>query len=137
PRGGAGCRPDCGRGRRVASSMVRSVRSRARRGVDVGDTQRSDLAGGTQPPGGSAAAGHGALVGREVEIGQLVAGLDDATAGRGRLFLISGDPGIGKTRLVEEMAVEARGRGALVLWGRCWEAGGAPGDWPWVPALRV
>ncbi len=77
------------------------------------------------------------FVGRERELAALTAGLDDAFAGHGRLFLISGEPGIGKTRLAEELAACARERGADVLVGRCWEAGGAPAFWPWVQVLRV
>jgi DNA-binding SARP family transcriptional activator len=79
----------------------------------------------------------GAFVGRERELAELVGGLDDAVAGRGRLFLVSGEPGIGKSRLAEELVAHARARGARVLVGRCWEAGGAPAYWPWVQALRA
>jgi eukaryotic-like serine/threonine-protein kinase len=79
----------------------------------------------------------GAFVGREREFGELVAGLDDAFAGRGRLFLLEGEPGIGKSRLAEELAARAKARGAAVLVGRCWEAGGAPAYWPWMQALRA
>src|SRR5439155_25585481 len=76
------------------------------------------------------------FVGRQRELAELEAGLGDALAGRGRVFLIGGEAGIGKTRLVDELASRARDRGARVLWGRCWEAGGAPAYWPWVQALR-
>jgi DNA-binding SARP family transcriptional activator/tetratricopeptide (TPR) repeat protein len=78
-----------------------------------------------------------AFVGREPELAELVAGLDDAFAGRGRLFLLVGEPGIGKSRLAEELIAHARARGARVLVGRCWEAGGAPAYWPWVQSLRA
>src|SRR5919201_2143755 len=77
------------------------------------------------------------FVGRERELAELSAGLDDALAGRGRLFLLVGEPGIGKSRLAEEVAGRGRARGAEVLVGRCWEAGGAPAYWPWVQALRM
>jgi DNA-binding SARP family transcriptional activator len=76
------------------------------------------------------------FVGRERELAELVAGLDEALAGTGRLFLLSGEPGIGKTRLAEQLARHARRRGVVVLAGRCWEAGGAPAYWLWVEALR-
>ena len=79
----------------------------------------------------------GAFVGRERELAELVAGLDDACAGRGRLFLLVGEPGIGKSRLAEELTAHARTRGARILIGRCWEAGGAPAYWPWVQSLRA
>jgi len=78
----------------------------------------------------------GPFVGRDSELTELVAGLDDAFAGRGRLFLLVGEPGIGKSRLAEELIAVARARAARVLVGRCWEAGGAPAYWPWVQSLR-
>src|SRR6516225_2085631 len=77
------------------------------------------------------------LVGRDGELGELLAGLDAAACGTGRLFLLAGDPGIGKSRLAYEAAARARDRGFKVAWGRCWEAGGAPAYWPWVQALRA
>src|SRR5439155_19588524 len=77
------------------------------------------------------------FVGRERELAELFAGLDDAFAGRGRLFLLAGEPGIGKSRLADELAHRARQQGADVFVGRCWEAGGAPAFWPWSQALRT
>jgi tetratricopeptide (TPR) repeat protein len=50
--------------------------------------------------------------------------------------LLAGEPGIGKSRLADEIADRARERGFRVAWGRCWEAGGAPAYWPWVQSLR-
>jgi DNA-binding SARP family transcriptional activator/tetratricopeptide (TPR) repeat protein len=78
-----------------------------------------------------------AFVGRAPELDELLGGLDDAFGGRGRLFLLAGEPGIGKSRLAEELVAHARERGARVLAGRCWEAGGAPAYWPWVQSLRA
>lgn len=78
----------------------------------------------------------GAFLGREQELADLLAGVEGALAGKGHLFLIGGEPGIGKSRLADELATDARERGATVLWGRCWEAGGAPAYWPWVQCLR-
>jgi tetratricopeptide (TPR) repeat protein len=77
------------------------------------------------------------LVGRDGELGELLAGLDGVASGSGRLFLLAGDPGIGKSRLAFEAAARARDRGFTVAWGRCWEAGGAPPYWPWVQSLRA
>jgi class 3 adenylate cyclase/tetratricopeptide (TPR) repeat protein len=76
------------------------------------------------------------LVGRDLELAQLVDALERSFAGLGRLILLSGEPGIGKSRLADELAAEAVRRGARVAWGRCWEAGGAPAYWPWVQVLR-
>jgi len=90
-----------------------------------------------ETPGPEALTPGDSLVGRESELAELAAGLDDAFAGRGRLSLVAGEPGAGKSRLFEELAGRARARGARVLVGRCWEAGGAPAYWPWVQALRA
>ncbi|MFP5319853.1 MAG: BTAD domain-containing putative transcriptional regulator [Acidimicrobiia bacterium] len=76
------------------------------------------------------------LVGRAAELAQLVTALDEARGGL-RVALLEGEPGIGKTRLAEEVAAEAARREALVLWGRTFEGGAAPAFWPWLPALRT
>jgi eukaryotic-like serine/threonine-protein kinase len=76
------------------------------------------------------------FVGRGREFDALRAGFRDAVEGKGRLFTVSGDPGIGKTTLAGALAEHARSQGARVFWGRCWEAGGAPAYWPWVQVLR-
>src|SRR5215831_13705130 len=77
------------------------------------------------------------FVGRERELKQLEAALGEAIGGRGRLCLIAGEPGIGKKRLAECVATSAAGRGATVIWGRCWEGEGAPAFWPWVQVIRA
>jgi tetratricopeptide (TPR) repeat protein len=76
------------------------------------------------------------FVGREHELRALRAALADTLEDRGRLVLLSGEPGIGKSRLADELALKASEAGATVVWGRCWEAGGAPAYWPWVQPLR-
>jgi hypothetical protein len=76
------------------------------------------------------------LVGRQRELELLAAALTEAEGGRGGLVLLSGEPGIGKTRLVEELARLARERQASVVWGRCWEGEGAPDLWPWQQVVR-
>ncbi len=78
----------------------------------------------------------GVFVGREAELEQMRGSLEDALSGQGRLLLISGDPGIGKTRTAEQLATYARVQGARVHWGRCQEAEGQPPYWPWSEALR-
>ena len=55
------------------------------------------------------------FVGREKELAELTVGLEDALAGQGRLAMLVGEPGIGKTRLAQELAVLAGQRGALIL----------------------
>jgi DNA-binding CsgD family transcriptional regulator len=77
------------------------------------------------------------FVGRGEELAALTADLDAAVAGHGGVVLLAGEPGIGKTRLAEELAAQATARSALVLWGRCWEGEGAPAFWPWVQVVRA
>ena len=95
-----------------------------------------DLAAPSGETGETPDGSRGAFVGREAELRALLADLDDALAGRGRLCLLAGEPGIGKSRLADELIRHARRRGAHVLVGRAWEAGGAPAYWPWVQSLR-
>ena len=59
------------------------------------------------------------MVGREDELGRLLTLLDDAEAGLSVAALVSGDAGVGKSRLVREVAQLAAGRGFTVLSGQC------------------
>ena len=74
-------------------------------------------AGGTPLPGPEPAAG--ALVGREPELRRLHTAWTEARSGQGRTVLVAGEAGIGKTRLVTEVATLAERDGAVVLAGRC------------------
>jgi tetratricopeptide (TPR) repeat protein len=70
------------------------------------------------------------------ELAELRAALDDTIGGKGRLFLLAGEPGIGKTRLADEFSRVAVAHGVRVHWGRCWEGGGAPAYWPLCQIIR-
>ncbi|HEX6242458.1 MAG TPA: ATP-binding protein, partial [Polyangiales bacterium] len=76
------------------------------------------------------------LYGRREILAQARDWLARACAGAGRLVLFTGEPGIGKSRLAEQVALEAAALGAATAWGRCWEAGGAPAYWPWIQVFR-
>ena len=71
------------------------------------------------------------FVGRRQELALLRAALATASAGHGRLVLVTGEPGIGKTRLTEEFVRLAGAEGVTTRWGRCWGGAGAPAFWPW------
>src|SRR2546423_1719029 len=77
------------------------------------------------------------FVGRTNELEELRAALDETAQGRGFVFLLSGEPGIGKTRLMQGLVRGAGERGWRVAAGRCWEEGGAPAYWPWIQAVRA
>ena len=78
----------------------------------------------------------GVFVGRRLELEEMQSSLEDALRGQGRLLLLTGDPGIGKTRTAEQLATYAQVRGARVHWGRCHEGEGAPPYWPFSEAIR-
>jgi len=76
------------------------------------------------------------FVGRGGELETLAAALERARAGRGRLVALTGEAGIGKTRLVEELIRDSALSADRVIWGRCLEQPGAPSYWPWIRVLR-
>jgi len=78
-----------------------------------------------------------ALIGRDPQLRELRDALAAVHSGRGGLVLLSGEPGIGKTRLAEEAEAMARAESIRVLWGRCYEMEGRPPFWPWVQILRT
>jgi len=79
----------------------------------------------------------GVFVGRDKELHQLRVALHDAVSGKGRLLLVVGEAGTGKTRLTEQLETYAKIRGAQVLVGRCYEGPGMPAYWPWVQIVRA
>lgn len=88
---------------------------------------------GPRPPAGAPLREQ--FVGRAVELNLLRERLTAARAGQGCLVVINGEPGIGKTRMAEELADHAAGHGASVHWGRCFEGEWAPPYAPWVDVL--
>ena len=99
------------------------------------------------------------LIGRDAESGRLRSALGAAYSGMGGMVFLTGEAGIGKSRLASELAAEARARGAMVLAGRAVPTGVSipyrpltealqqalrertfpddPGLSPWLPALRA
>jgi tetratricopeptide (TPR) repeat protein len=74
------------------------------------------------------------FVGRETPLGALVSAVQAAELGERVLGLVAGEPGIGKSRLVREMASRVS---SPVLWAACWEGDGAPPYWVWLQLLRA
>jgi DNA-binding SARP family transcriptional activator/tetratricopeptide (TPR) repeat protein len=73
------------------------------------------------------------FIGREIALQRLTDALAAAGRGRGRVMLVAGEPGIGKTRLLRRFAELA---GVPVAWGACPEHVAAPPLWPWEQVLR-
>jgi transcriptional regulator with XRE-family HTH domain/tetratricopeptide (TPR) repeat protein len=76
-----------------------------------------------------------ALVGRESELDVVAAHLAEVVTGQGRLLMLVGEPGVGKTRLAQEISVQARARGFRVVTGRCYEPQQTFAFAPFVEAL--
>src|SRR5439155_17444203 len=74
------------------------------------------------------------FVGREAERAELRGLLEQATGGHGALVMLGGEPGVGKTRLCEELMSEARHRNVTALMGRCYEMQGAS---PYIPYVEM
>lgn len=77
-----------------------------------------------------------ALVGRERERGVLRAHLTATLTGHGKLVLVGGEAGVGKTTIVQWLAGAAAEAGALVLWGHCYDLTVTPPYGPWVELAR-
>ena len=133
--------PSCGRDNSSGAQFCDKCGSRLdsprnNLSASSGKSDPSMVQAGFQSQPGQIAASGGTFVGCQREMGELTAAMDDALFGRGRLVMLSGEPGIGKTRTAQELASYACQQGAQVLWGRCYEEEGAPPYWPWVQSIR-
>ena len=79
-------------------------------------------------------AGRSPLVARDRERRELSRNLDAALSRRGRLVLLGGEPGVGKSRLARDTIAEARGRGFLAFAGHCYDAESAT---PYNPFVEI
>lgn len=87
-------------------------------------------------PPRQAMASRSPFVGREREVAVLERILAETAGGSGRVAIIAGEPGIGKTRLLTEVAEQAASQGWLVLFGRTYESEGMPPYLPFTEALQ-
>src|SRR5262249_12081957 len=95
-------------------------------GAYEGDYERDDPAAGRRRT---------PVTGRAVELGRLERRWGGARGGRGGVVMLVGEPGIGKTRTLEEFAETARAAEALVLWGRWYEGEAARRYGPFAEAI--
>ena len=77
------------------------------------------------------------LVGRGRELEAVASVLSRVASGERVVAMITGEPGIGKTRLLEELAARMRAAGGAVGWGRAAEVGITPAFWPWIQVLAA
>ena len=75
------------------------------------------------------------LVGRAEELAVLWQAVEAAYAGGTGLAIVEGEPGAGKTRLLQEISGAAGRRDGLVAWGSCLDGDGTPSMWPWIQVV--
>ncbi|MFI5956638.1 BTAD domain-containing putative transcriptional regulator [Cryptosporangium sp. NPDC051539] len=83
-------------------------------------------------------AGHGALplIARDFQLGWITSRLEELPRGRGGVILLTGEAGVGKTRLARAATDTAAGLGIGAAWGRCVESSASPAFWPWLQVLE-
>lgn len=99
-------------------------------------SRRAEISSATDAPSTTPATPSRLLLGRDRELALVGSALDDLASSRGNLLLLTGDPGIGKTRLAEVLATQAQAMGAEVACAVAWQGEGAPPLWPWAQILR-
>lgn len=77
------------------------------------------------------------MIARNAESGRVLTALHDAATGRGRLIMLTGEAGVGKTRLAQEAMIRAREMGFVVLIGRCYEEHVGSPFFPFLEALAA
>ncbi len=83
-----------------------------------------------------AASAVNAIVGRESQENVIDSTLDELAVGRSCVLLLSGEAGIGKSRMADEVVRRARSRGLRTAWAGAWQGDGVPPLWPWAQLLR-
>jgi predicted ATPase len=119
---------------KTSAEIIRTVRGR---GYAIGVPVEVEVEHATDPAAGNAEpAPSSDFLCRDKELSLARDVLTHAMSGTGQVLLVVGEPGIGKTRLAEEVSAIAERRGALACWGRSPEEG-APSFWPWMQILRA
>lgn len=114
--------------RRAEASSSRAAVGKARE-----EPTRRDPAG----PRPGAVTTETPLIGRDAELATLRNALAESVGARGRVIAVLGEAGVGKTRLLVEVATEARQGGSHVLFGRAYESAQILPFGPWVDAFRT
>lgn len=77
------------------------------------------------------------FVGRQQELDALVDAFHETRSGSGTIVMLAGEPGIGKTGVVQRVSHRLQAGGAQLYWGRCYESEGALPYWPWVQVINA
>ncbi|BAD58176.1 BTAD domain-containing putative transcriptional regulator [Nocardia farcinica] len=91
----------------------------------------------TSPPPATGEPGTPMFVGRSRELTALLAAAEDAARDGVRVALVTGEAGLGKSLLLEQLAARLARRGWLVAGGRCPDVDSAPPAWAWVEVVRT
>lgn len=127
-----------------ANPILQTVRGRGYRFVAAVELQAEPHtqphaqphASARQTPQLTALAGERAFIGRKRVVWALAGSLSQSMSGGGHIVLLSGEPGIGKSRLLSQVENMAKERQVQVWSGRCMEFAGAPALWPVIQILR-
>jgi len=121
---------------RAKQEVIETVHGHGYRFVAVVDAPSDSTPSHAPRAQPTAASEESDFVGRHDVVQRVVRALDDTLAGRGRIALLVGEPGIGKTRTVQRLLEEVGGRAGTYV-GSCFEGDGAPSYWPFVQILRA
>jgi DNA-binding winged helix-turn-helix (wHTH) protein/tetratricopeptide (TPR) repeat protein len=111
--------------------VIRTVSRHGYRLADVVEIERPDAVHEPAPRPSDP------FVGRDVDLAALEAAWAGARSGRGGVALLSGEAGIGKTRLASELLARVAAGGGRAIFGFSPASGGAPPLWPWSRAIRA
>jgi predicted ATPase/DNA-binding winged helix-turn-helix (wHTH) protein len=115
----------------LAPRVIRTVSRHGYRIVDAAERERAPAAASAVERAGDP------FVGRDAELAALERAWGEARTGRGRVAVISGEAGIGKTRLANELLARAQADGGRAVFGFSPASDGAAPLWPWSRALRA
>ena len=121
---------------RASQRLIKTVHGRGYRFVgDLEDAPSDPAPSAQRPEPAVSAEASSDFVGRSAALDKLSRAFRETLSGRGRIVLLVGEPGIGKTRTAEEQLSRVSGRADAFV-GRCFEGEGAPAYWPYVQLLR-
>jgi DNA-binding winged helix-turn-helix (wHTH) protein len=142
-------------GRALSDTVLTGAMSRLRKAVECNDgppllqnvygrgyrftgtvTQRTPSTHAPSTGGGESSKSDLPFVGRDAALARVQAALDQAGRGWGRIVVVAGEPGIGKTHLAEVLTERAAALGTAWAWAVCRQRTICPPFWPFIQVLR-